>query len=42
MGASFLTFMKLDGKVKSKPIQLYLNIYEKGALQVPVGLSIKK
>jgi hypothetical protein len=25
-----------------KPITLYLNIYERGQLMVPVGLSLKK
>lgn len=42
MGAGFLDVYEVRWEGQKKPIQLYLNIYEKGALQVPVGLSIKK
>ena len=42
IGAGFLDIyeLKWDGQVK--PIKLYLNIYERGYLFVPVGLTIKK
>ncbi|MGL2963770.1 2-dehydro-3-deoxyphosphooctonate aldolase [Flavobacterium sp. RSB2_4_14] len=42
MGAGFLDVYELKWEGQSKPINLYLNIYEKGYLLVPVGLSIKK
>lgn len=42
MGAGFLDVYEVRWEGQKKPIQLYLNIYEKGALLVPVGLSIKK
>ncbi|MCW2118845.1 2-dehydro-3-deoxyphosphooctonate aldolase [Flavobacterium sp. 7A] len=42
MGAGFLDVYELKWEGLKKPIQLYLNIYEKGYLMVPVGLSIKK
>lgn len=42
MGAGFLDVYELKWEGQKSPIQLYLNIYEKGYLQVPVGLSIKK
>lgn len=42
MGAGFLDIYELIWEGQSKPIKLYLNIYEKGYLFVPVGLSIKK
>jgi hypothetical protein len=41
MGAGFLDVYEVRWEGQKKPIQLYLNIYEKGALLVPVGLSIK-
>lgn len=42
IGAGFLDVyvLKLDGQ--TEPLKLYLNIYEKGYLLVPIGLSIKK
>ena len=42
IGAGFLDVyeLKLDGQTES--LKLYLNIYEKGYLLVPIGLSIKK
>ena len=42
MGAGFLDVYELKWAGKSTPIKLYMNIYEKGYLMVPVGLSIKK
>ncbi|MCG9793610.1 2-dehydro-3-deoxyphosphooctonate aldolase [Flavobacterium algicola] len=42
MGAGFLDVYELRWEGQKKPIQLYMNIYEKGYLLVPVGLSIKK
>jgi len=42
MGAGFLDVYELKWEGLKKPIQLYLNIYEKGYLMVPTGLSIKK
>lgn len=42
MGAGFLDIYELQWEGQSKPVKLYLNIYEKGQLLVPVGLSIKK
>jgi hypothetical protein len=42
MGAGFLDIYEVIWKDQKKPIRLYMNIYERGALMVPVGLSIKK
>ena len=42
MGAGFLDIYEVYWKDQKKPIRLYLNIYERGALLVPVGLTIKK
>jgi hypothetical protein len=42
MGAGFLDVYELIWDGQQKPIILYLNIYEKGNLMVPVGLSLKK
>lgn len=42
MGAGFLDVYEVRWEGQKKPIQLYMNIYEKGALLVPVGLNIKK
>ncbi len=42
MGAGFLDVYELTWQGKSIPIKLYLNIYEKGYLMVPIGLSIKQ
>ncbi|TDE28529.1 MULTISPECIES: 2-dehydro-3-deoxyphosphooctonate aldolase [Flavobacterium] len=42
LGAGFLDVYELKWKGQKKPITLYLNIYEKGILMVPVGLSLKK
>jgi hypothetical protein len=42
MGAGFLDVYELKWEGQSKPIRLYVNIYERGYLLVPMGLSIKK
>ncbi len=42
MGAGFLNVYEIRWEAQKKPIILYLNIYEKGYLKCPVGLSIKK
>ncbi|SEA69733.1 hypothetical protein SAMN05443667_107140 [Flavobacterium gillisiae] len=42
MGAGFLDVYEITWEGQKKPIVLYVNIYEKGALMVPMGLSLKK
>lgn len=42
MGAGFLDVYELKWEGQKKPILLYLNIYEKGILMVPTGLSLRK
>lgn len=42
MGAGFLNVYEIRWEGQKKPILLYLNIYEKGFLMCPMGLSIKK
>lgn len=42
MGAGLLDVYELSWVGQKKRIRLYINIYEKGALQVPVGLGLKK
>ncbi|MFV8354299.1 2-dehydro-3-deoxyphosphooctonate aldolase [Flavobacterium sp. XS2P14] len=42
MGAGFLDVYELKWSGQKKPTLLYLNIYEKGILMVPVGLTVKK
>ncbi len=42
VGAGFLDVYELKWEGLKKPIVLYLNIYERGLLQVPVGLTAKK
>ncbi len=41
MGAGFLNVYELKWEGQKKPVKLYLNIYEKGILMVPVGLRLK-
>jgi hypothetical protein len=41
-GAGFLDVYELKWEGLKTPIALYLNIYERGILMVPVGLSLKK
>ncbi|GAA3769304.1 2-dehydro-3-deoxyphosphooctonate aldolase [Flavobacterium ginsengiterrae] len=42
MGAGFLNVYQLTWEGQKKPVTLYLNIYEKGILMVPMGLTLKK
>ena len=42
IGAGFLDVYELKWEGKTEPLKLYVNIYEKGYLLVPIGLSIKK
>ncbi len=42
MGAGFLNVYELKWDGQKKPVKLYLNIYEKGILMVPVGLRLKQ
>ena len=42
MGGGFLDVYELKWDGQRSPIILYLNIYEKGVLMVPVGLTLKK
>lgn len=42
MGVGLLDVYEIKWEGLRKPIRLYLNIYEKGVLQVPVGLRLKK
>ena len=42
MGAGLLDVYELKWEGQKKPITLYLNIYEKGILMVPMGLSLQK
>lgn len=41
MGAGFLNVYELKWEGQKKPIKLYLNVYEKGILMVPMGLRLK-
>lgn len=41
MGAGFLDVYELKWEGQKKPILLYINIYEKGILMVPLGLRLK-
>lgn len=42
IGAGFLDVYLLKWEGQTEPKKLYINIYERGYLLVPVGLSIKK
>ncbi len=42
MGAGFLNVYELTWEGQKKPVKLYLNIYEKGILMVPMGLRLKQ
>lgn len=42
MGAGLLDVYELRWEGQKNPVTLYLNIYEKGFLKVPMGLSLKK
>jgi hypothetical protein len=42
IGAGFLDVYELKWDGQEKPIRLYVNIYERGYLLIPMGLSVKK
>lgn len=42
VGAGFLDVYNLTWEGSSKGVKMYINIYEKGYLLVPMGLSLKK
>ncbi|WP_158729996.1 MULTISPECIES: 2-dehydro-3-deoxyphosphooctonate aldolase [unclassified Flavobacterium] len=42
MGAGLLDVFELKWDGQKQPVILYLNIYEKGVIKVPVGLTLKK
>ena len=42
LGAGFLDVYELKWEGQKKPVKMYLNIYEKGILMVPIGLTLKK
>ncbi len=42
MGVGLLDVYEIYWDGQTAPIRLYLNIYEKGVLMVPIGLSLKK
>ena len=42
MGVGLLDVYELKWDGQNNPVILYLNIYEKGVLMVPLGLSLKK
>lgn len=42
MGAGLLDVYEISWKGQDKPVRLYLNIYEKGYLYIPVGFTAKK
>ena len=41
MGAGFLDVYELRWEGQTKPMVLYINIYEKGIIMVPLGLRLK-
>ena len=42
MGTGFLDVYEISYVGLAKPIKIYLNIYERGKLMVPIGLELKK
>lgn len=42
MGAGFLDVYEITWEGQKEPLIIYLNIYEKGDLLVPIGLTLKK
>ena len=42
MGAGLLDVYEISWKGQIKPLRLYLNIYEKGYLFIPIGFTSKK
>jgi hypothetical protein len=42
IGAGFLDVYEITWEGQKSPLRLYLNMHEKGVLQVPVGLTLRK
>lgn len=42
MGAGFLEIYEITWVGQKKPIRLYINIFERGWLQVPIGFELRK
>lgn len=42
IGAGYLDIYELKWEGQKNPIRLYINIYERGYILIPIGLSIKK
>ena len=42
MGAGFLDVYEIKWDGQKSPLKLYINIYERGYLLVPMGLTVKK
>jgi hypothetical protein len=42
MGGGFLAVYEVTWVGQKQPVKLYLNIYEKGALLVPIGFGLAK
>ncbi len=42
IGAGFLDIYEITWTGNQKPVKMYLNMYERGALLVPVGFTLKK
>jgi hypothetical protein len=42
MGVGYLDEYEITWEGQKQPMTLYLNYFEKGVLQVPIGLSLKK
>jgi hypothetical protein len=42
MGAGLLDIYEITWSGQAKPVRLYLNIFEKGFLKVPVGFTLRK
>ncbi len=42
MGVGLLDVYEITWEGQKKPLKLYLNIYEKGYLKVPLGLTLKQ
>ncbi len=42
MGVGLLDVYELKWEGQRKPVTLYLNMYEKGVLMAPIGLTVKK
>jgi hypothetical protein len=42
LGTGFLDVYEVKWDNQSEPIKIYVNIYEKGVVEIPVGFSLKK